>query len=97
VTLNFDSPEWETASGAMRERLIALAQMIDDERYLASLVMIYRHQSSVSVSIGAVEDRLLHEVRLDQQAALPLIVDALNRQIAAKRQAIERLLSEVAG
>lgn len=99
--MNFDSPEWATSSSKMIERLRKLAQLISDERQLVSLIEAYRHQSTVLVTTGAVVDddgspRLLHEVKLDRQDALAVIVDTLKRHIADKRQTIERLLGELA-
>jgi hypothetical protein len=102
VKLSFESPEWSMASSKMVRALNQAAELINDERRLVGLIEVYRRQSTILVTTGAVVDddggaRLLHEVELDQQDALGVIVDSLKRRIGERRNEIERLLGEIAG
>jgi hypothetical protein len=102
VKLNFDSAEWSTASSEMVERLTKLAELINDERHLVGLIEVYRDQSTILVTTGAVVDAdgsacLLNEVALDSQDVLGVVVDSLKRRIDQRRNEIQRLLGEIAG
>jgi hypothetical protein len=95
--LTFSSSEWPEAAKDLSARATDLVRLIGRERYLVELLADYRGQERpVFVSMGAYEDKLLAQVALTDDEALPVVTLALSRQIEAARREIQAAAAKLA-
>jgi hypothetical protein len=95
--LNFSSTEWPEAAKDLSDRASDLVRLIGRERYLVELLGDYQERERpVFVTMGAHNDKLIGEVALTFDEALPVVTAALQRQIETVRREIQTASAKLA-